>query len=211
MNNKTKLDKLENIVFHRNKRKLSLFDKVLFLSVFFLFLFFRPDLVLMVTFLFLVPFIILTNRKSLIKPLALSFLIALCWMIFAKEQYAYNQNFLSFLGINLFAFFAWSLGLFSSYVLYSHYEHKFHYKNFYKRLIIYSFIYWPSLIILETIAYHFIGIQNIQTAIYSGLPVCDCIHAPSWMKIFYFLLGPIYFIIIKISHVKNPHFSLLPI
>jgi hypothetical protein len=40
------------------------------------------------------------------------------------------------------------------------------------------------------------NIQNVATASYPGLPICDCIHAAPWMQFAYFAMGPIYYLLI---------------
>ncbi len=58
------------------------------------------------------------------------------------------------------------------------------------------------LISVETIAYHLFGMQNLTAAAYPGIPICNCMHAQPWMQLSYFLLGPIYFIALKVFKVR---------
>ena len=41
--------------------------------------------------------------------------------------------------------------------------------------------------------YYLFNIHNIATSQFPGLPICNCIHAPTWMKIVYFSMGPVYY------------------
>ncbi len=92
--------------------------------------------------------------------------------------------------------FAWTLGLFALYVIYSYNRKALKLKGFFKSFFLFVMVYWVLLLVMETIAFHWIGIKNIATGRYDGLPVCNCIHAPIFMKVAYFSLGIIYFFII---------------
>jgi hypothetical protein len=42
------------------------------------------------------------------------------------------------------------------------------------------------------------NIRNLATAGYPGLPLLNCIHAPYRMKIVYFSMGPVYFLLLTL-------------
>jgi hypothetical protein len=165
----------------------------------------KPDLFLIIIYLFIFPYLIFSKRKNAFLHFFLSSFIAVIWLIIANDMYGYNQPMLLFYGLNSFPLFAWALGLFGVYLLYSHFENKIKAKHFIKRLFLFLFIYWSLLLILEFVSYYFFDIRNLATSMYSGLSICNCMHAPLWMQISYFLLGPIYFIICKCVGLENPH------
>ena len=156
-------------------------------------------------YVLLYPYLILTARKSAFFHLHIASIIAILWMLLANNQYGYNIEMLKIFGINSYPLFAWALGLFGAYLLYSHWEHKLKNPSLIKKMLLFVAIYLPILISVETIAYHIFNIKNLSTAIYSGLPFCDCIHAPRWMQISYLSLGPIYFGICEFIGLENPH------
>lgn len=194
--------------FHKWKKELLYIDSILSIIVVLLLGIFKPDLVVIVAFFLIIPYLLLTQRKILIYHLIVAFLISLIWMLIAKNHYRYNQPFLSILGINLYPLFSWTIGLFVLYVIYSHYEHKLKEQTFSKKIILFIAFYWPILIIVETIAYHLFNIKNISTAIYKGLPLCSCMHAPLWMQISYFSIGIIFFLVCYKLCLENPHFRI---
>ncbi len=132
------------------------------------------------------------------KKLLLAFIVALIWMLIAHKEYSYNRNFASVFGINLFPLIAWTFSLLVMYIIYFHFERFLKNKTFLKKLLLFVAIYWPLLIFFETIFYHLFNLKNLATASYSGLPICNCLHAPHWMQLAYFLLGPIYFLLVML-------------
>lgn len=174
-----------------------------FLSLF-LFLFFSPDISILISSFILCFYLIFTKRYYLFYHLLLSFIISIIWMFFAKNEYRYNVEGLYFFDIRIFTLLAWTLGLFISYVIYSHYEYLVHKKNNFLKICFYALIYWPLLLIAETIGYHVFNIKNF-VGVYPGLPICDCMHAASWMKLAYFSLGMVYISICFLIKLENPH------
>jgi len=191
--------------FHKWKKQLILADKALFILVIALLGILRPDFLMIGVYLMLFPYLFLTARKIAFYHLFVSSLMALIWVIIAKNQYGYNQDMLLIFGLNSFPLFAWASGLFAAYLIYSHWEHKIKFAGFFKKILLFTAIYWPILLFLETISYHLFNIRNLATAAYVGLPICNCIHAPSWMQIAYFAMGPLYFGIYKLIGLENPH------
>lgn len=190
---------------HKWKKQLIIADKTLSLFIIILFSVFRWDLLLIFVYFMLYPYLFLTERKTAINHLYVSSLVALIWVLVANNQYGYNREMLSIFGLNSFPLFAWASGLFAAYLIYSHWEHKIKSANFIKKTALFAVIYWVLLILAETIGYHVLNIRNLSTAAYAGLPICDCLHAPVWMQILYFALGPIYFIICELIGLENPH------
>lgn len=158
--------------------------------------FFLIDDILLVVYVLVIPYFIATRRKRLLYYLAVSTTISFIWMIMSMNYYVNNNNYMQVIGVNLYPLLAWSLGLVGSYVVYSYLKKKWKASGFISDLSLYLGIYWVLLLSVETVGYHFLYIRNAITAIYPGLPVCDCIHAPVWMQAAYFLMGPIFFLVI---------------
>ncbi len=121
-------------------------------------------------------------------------IIAIIWGILSKELYSYNKSFIKFADITLFPVFAWALGLFFIYQLYKKFENKLSLTGFWRQFPSFIILYWICLICMESIGYYILDIKNLATAQYEGIPFFKCIHAPYWMQIVYFSLGPLYFI-----------------
>ncbi len=178
------------------RKRLILSDELLIVLTILLLGVFRPDIVLIVSYFVLIIYLLISKRKLLLFHLAIASLLSFLWLLIAYQEYNYNQDFLIILGLNTFPYFAFSLGLFALYLIYSHYEYKFKNKSYLRELLLIILTYFPLLIIVETIAYHLFNIQNIASEMYAGLPICNCLHARRWMQISYFLMGPLYFSII---------------
>ena len=185
------------------RKRLLLSDKLLIVLTILLLGVFRPDIVLIVSYFILIVYLLITKRKLLLFHLAISSFLSLLWLLISYQEYNYNQDFLIILGFNTFPFLAFSLGLFALYLIYSHYEYKLKNKSYLRKLLLIMLIYFPFLIIVETIAYHLFNIQNIASEMYAGLPLCNCLHAQRWMQISYFLMGPFYFTILYLSKINN--------
>lgn len=166
----------------------------------------RADVVVLVSYIFIPIYLFFTKRWRLLYFFGVATLLALIWNIIGAEQYGYNQNFFSIFGLNAFPLFAWSSGLFASYLIYTHLEHKVFTRTpkFIPRLLFYTAMYWPALLFMETFMYHVVGLQNDATGQYTGLPLCDCIHAPWWMQLVYLFFGPFYFSVCAVLGLKNP-------
>ena len=194
--------------FHKWKKQLLISDKVITLLVILFLGLLSPDYVVIAAYFIIIPYLILTRRKVLFYHLMVSSAVALIWMLIAKNEYSYNQDFLIIWGIDLFPLFSWATGLFAIYVIYSHYEHILNEQSFIHKLLLFIAFYFPFIIGAETIAYHFFNIYNIAAVAYPGLPICDCIHAPRWMQAAYFAMGPIFFAVCHILKLENPHFKI---
>lgn len=194
--------------FHKWKNHLLIADKIITVLVILFLGLFSPDYVVIAAYFLIIPYLIFTERKLLFYHFMISSAVALIWMLIAKNEYGYNQDFLTLAGINLFPLFALSAGLFAIYVIYSHYEHILKEQGFVRKSLLFLAFYFPFLISVETIAYHLFNIHNVAAASYAGLPICDCIHAPRWMQASYFALGPIFFGVCSILRLENPHFKI---
>lgn len=173
--------------------KIACIDKIIIALAIFLMFFLRQDITLIFFFIFAFIYLHLSKRDKLIYTLGIAFSISLVWAIISKDEYHYINNFISVYKINIFPLLAWTLGLFALYLLYLDIIFYLKKPAFVKKFAIFIGLYWPLLIAAETIWRHFVGIININS--YPGLPICNCLHAVWWMKISYFLIGIIFFII----------------
>ncbi len=189
----------------KNRQILLLTDKLLSLIIILSTGIFRPDTLLMTVYLLAYPYILLTNRRKALSYLILASSVSLIWMLIANNQYSYNRRMFKVFGLNAFPLFAWALGLFSIYLVYAHWEHILKLNSFLHKMLLFLALYWPSLIMVETLGYHVFNIQNLAAAQYPGLPICNCLHAPPWMKLSYFALGPIYFLASRVLGLEDPH------
>ncbi len=165
-----------------------LLDTTLAVLVFLSLGLFRPDFVVISVYILLHPYLLLTARKSAIKNLLLSSAVALLWLLIAHKEYGYNTRMFQLFGLNTFPLFAWALGLFAALHLFSCWVRT----TPGRQLLFFTLFYAVALIVLESVAYHLFHIRNLAMAAYSGLALGACLHAPLWMKIAYFALGPIY-------------------
>ncbi len=164
---------------------------------------FRPDIV-MIFAMFMVPaYIVITSRTKRLLYLLISFLQASVWLLLSKDYYGYSVHMLRIGGISLFPLFGWTLGLFAFYNLYL--DLRSEDSVFLNDLIIFSLFFWIIFITAETIGYHKFGIRNAATQNYPGLPLCDCIHLPLSMQIMYLMMGPAYFVLVKVFETFFPY------
>jgi len=159
------------------------------------------DIALILFYIFLLSFLIFGKKDKELYFLVVATIISFVWLLISRGQYSYNQNFLSIFGYSLYLFFSWSIGLFFVYLLFLLFEKIF--KTKLQKFIFFLIIYWILLILAETIFYHYFNVHNIATSIYPGLPICNCMHAPSWTKIVYFSLGPIYYLALSLFKYKK--------
>ena len=193
--------------FHKWKRQILIADKIFTIVVILFLGIYRPDYVVIAAYFLLIPYLVLTQRSSLLYHLLAASIVAITWMLIAKKQYGYNHEFLTLFGINLYPLFAWAVGLFLIYVLYSHYEHILKEEGFLKQFLLFIAFYIPLLIAVEAIAYHVFNIHNVAAAAFPGLPICNCLHAPRWVQLAYFAMGPIFFLLCYFLKLENPHLS----
>lgn len=149
----------------------------------------KADMVLACAWLFILTFMTLTRRIFAVTHLMLATAVAITWVHYAKDYYGYKYVYHTIFGMNLLPLMAWTLALFGLGEVYNYLTLE---KKRYKFLLFVP-IFWFLLILFETIAYHVLEIRNTMTGNYAGLPICDCIHAPTWMKMVYFSMGPVYY------------------
>lgn len=158
------------------------------------------DLLLGGILLLVISYMMIFKRNDLVRPLLVATGLALAWTFIAREQYGYNAPVTVLFSLNLYALFAWILSMLFSYQLYKLLHRRFPVKQLWQKLLLYNSFYLPLLILLETVAYYNFGVVNLATSQYSGLPICDCIHAPQWMQLAYILMGSIYMMLVYFSY-----------
>lgn len=161
------------------------------------------SLTLIWLYIFSFGYLLYQKNWMLLKRLIAASVVSFIWMLFGMSQYGYNQNFLVIGGFNMFPLFAWALGLFGVYLLFSYIRNRFKITKPFYGFGVFLLIYWPLLIFGETVGYHLFNIQNVATGQYPGLPICDCMHAPWWMQLTYFMLGPLLFWIYYLLHINR--------
>jgi hypothetical protein len=155
----------------------------------------NADVVLIVFWFIVGAYTFLSRRYDSFLHFILSTIIAFIWVYCARNNYGYNYSYYSVAGMNLLPVAAWSMGLLFVSEILNHFK----IERTIVRIAIYSLLFWCSLIFIETYAFHVIGIRNISTGNTNGLPFCNCIHAPWWMRLVYFSMGPGYYILTIIS------------
>ena len=163
------------------------------LAILLLFALFRghSDWVLLISWVLIFGYLILLRRFAALMHLLLATILAAIWVHFAKDYYAYKIAYIQIFELNSLPLMAWTLSLFELGEYCSYLKFKPKSLNF----LFFVLVVWTTGIFFETFAYHVLEIRDTMTASYPGLPFCDCIHAPRWMQLVYFLLGPVYFMV----------------
>jgi len=182
-------------------------DKLISLAVLFSLGFsqLRADITMMSVYLFLFPYLIVTGRRHALIHLIAASLVACCWFFIAREQYGYNREMLLMGGYTVYPLFAWAVGLFGVYLMFSYFVRLFANRSLAIKFLLFVLFYWMLLFGSEILAYHFFCFRNIATANYEGLPGLDCIHVPDWMKVAYLMNGPLYYVICELSGFPDPN------
>lgn len=149
----------------------------------------HADLVLLVAYVAVVLYGFITKRHLPLIHLLISTIIAVVWVSIAHNNYGYNHEYISIFGLNILPLIAWSLGLLGMSDLYNHLR----FRNTWVKFLVFIPVFWLLLIAIETYAFHVIEIRDIESGNSAGLPFCNCIHAPWWMRVVYFTLGPAYY------------------
>ncbi|MGV8151268.1 MAG: hypothetical protein ACP5NV_06085 [Candidatus Woesearchaeota archaeon] len=171
--------------------KISLiFEFLIIILIIALFQIVRKDILIFAAYTG-IYFYIITLKKNSIKYLGLSTVISIIWVAIAQNQYMYTSDMTTLFGLDIYPMLAWSIGLFGAKEIYDYFKPE----NKLKSFITFTIIFIAALIIIETISYHIIEFKNTPQEIYPGLPICDCIHTPLFMQIYYLTIGPIYYLL----------------
>ena len=114
--------------------------------------------------------------------------MSILWMIMGRKMYNYNKTIPRIFGLSVFPLVAWTVGLFVLSIIY--YSLMTLFTKITAIMIILP-LYWALLIAAEYVGYHVFSLHNVEAAKYPPLPLFNCLHAPTWMKIVYFSMGPI--------------------
>ena len=147
------------------------------------------DRILLTSWVLVVGYYYRSRRKGALIHQFLATLTAVIWVSFAKEYYGYKYDYLTIFGMNTLPLMAWTLALLELCEFSNYFKLRRKIFNF----LIFIGAFWVSLILFETVAYHVLEMRNTMTGNFVGLPYCDCIHAPTWMKVAYFSMGPVYY------------------
>lgn len=153
------------------------------------------ELILLSLYILLLTYLLVMRKTRLLKLALLAFGIGLVWTLLVRQEYDYNTGNITILSINLYTLLGWSLGLWIGYILYMAALRFVRASTWWQRLLLFNVSYLPLLIVVEAVAYHSFNVVNVATASFNGLPLCDCLHAPFWMKIAYLSMGSIYFLL----------------
>lgn len=161
--------------------------------------FLEPGIVLFAILAIYIFYLWQTKSKDY-KMLINAFLVSVIWILIAYKMYQYNERIaLKFLGIPLFPLVAWIISLMAFYYLSKAVLELFpkYFDKKHKKIIFSIFFYSSLMIIFESIGYNILGIHLASN--YPGLSICNCLHAPLWMQIGYFLNG---YVFIFLSEVR---------
>ena len=175
---------------------ISFFLVILFIGLF------NYDHVMLVLLITIYPYLKWTGRLRLFVPFGLAIVMSIIWGSIAADQYEYSLKGLQIGFFNLYPVFFWTFGLFVVKLIYSSISRRFENRGFMLKMLIFSSLFWAGLIAAESIVYHVFGVKNLATSGNAGLPLIDAIHAPPWMQICYFLMGPLYFMLIELTERK---------
>jgi len=133
------------------------------------------------------------RKQKILIPIITAIAVTGFWITLTDQFYSYNHFVLRIGGNVLFPAISWFLGFILLHWVFQKISSKK--KNLLQSFLLVIALYWMVLFFLESSAYHILNIRNLNTASYAGLPFCDCLHAPPWMQIGYFTIGPVYLLV----------------
>lgn len=122
------------------------------------------------------------NGKNTAYAFLLALFITILWTYFNKYEYVGNNVYL-FNTLNVFPLVLWTIGLTILYIVHTTFKTK-------HPLLSITVFYLVCLFALEAIGYHILNIRLNSN--YPSLFNMGIIHAPTHMKFFYVVIGPIY-------------------
>jgi len=132
------------------------------------------------------------NKMISLKKIGLALLISTIWINFSG-LYNYTDASYMFGTLNLFPLISWTTGLLLTNLIYERYFES-------KKIIGLTTLYISTIIILEYIGYHILGIQLNSN--YPGVFGSDILHVPVFAQIYYLTAGPIFVKIIDKMKIK---------
>lgn len=128
----------------------------------------------------------LRYQKQMVAPLMVALCIAVIWTSYFRYEYNGNNIFL-LNRINIFPLVLWTVSLTGIHLTSLAIHRKY-------RLPIAIILYFVALGIIELIGYHVVNIRLNSN--YTSLLGLGVIHAPTTMKVFYVLAGPLYLLVV---------------
>jgi hypothetical protein len=117
--------------------------------------------------------------------LLLAFVISAVW-VGTAGIYNYINGYSTIAGINIFPLLAWTAGLYIFTKWAPHFD---------KKPIYVFLVWWISILFIEYVGYHLLGIQ--LTGGRAGILGTDLLHVPVFAQYYYMLTGPIFYYLTK--------------
>lgn len=128
--------------------------------------------------------ILLRLKKSIAVPMLVAFIISAAWTWLYRYEYV-GENIFLFGRINVYPLILWTCGLTGLCILQTHIIRR---KNF----VLLTSVYLIALFALEAVGYYILNIRLASN--FPGLWNSGIIHGPAFLKLFYILAGPLYFL-----------------
>lgn len=155
------------------------------------------QLLLIFGMLLILLFLYNKNKKDIFKEMLIAFIISTLWVCLSGMYDYQDTNFIIF-HLNIFPIILWTGGLV---ILKEIYEAYFKSRDkYWKNILFITIIYLIFLVCLEYIRYNLLGIKISDN--YPGLFGLQIIHAPTFGKIFYLIIGPLYIFITDYFKIK---------
>ncbi|MFC1751203.1 hypothetical protein ACFL2V_20665 [Pseudomonadota bacterium] len=146
---------------------------------------------LLALFCFTIIFLFMLSKDNLLKKFLLAFLVSIIWMVIGWNNWQVSSRFLTIFNIKLAPIFAWTLGLFGGYLIYSFYLPSLEGRPF-----------WLKLLLFWIFGFAVTGVLGLFT--YMGVPICACIKAPLYLKVIFPFVSIGYFILLHpTNNIKN--------
>lgn len=135
--------------------------------------------------------ILVHQKKKVVIPVAVAFIISLIWTTYYRYQYI-GDNIFILNRINIYPLILWTLGLIILFLVDKYFKPEMKKTN---RALLSVILYFIVLGVIEVIGYYLLEIR--LSGNYTSLLGLGIIHAPLQMKIFYVTAGPIYLLLIN--------------
>ena len=163
---------------------------------------FNYDYVMLVVLLVIYPYLKISGRLHFFIAFGVAVFLSAVWAYIAVEYYEYSLSGLKLGIFNLYPVFFWTYGLFIAKLIYSGIIHLFKGRKLIIKTLIFSSLFWVGLLVVEFVVYNVFSVKNLATSGNPGLPFIDALHAPVWMQITYFMMGPVYFMLTGLAERK---------
>ena len=132
-------------------------------------------------------FLFVRYRHKILVPLLAALVIATLWSFYFRYEYT-EANIFLFNRINIYPLVLWTTALTTLQLASSKLPHRY-------RLVVATILYLICLLAAEAIGYHLLNVR--LTSRYTSLLNLGVIHAPTVMKTFYILAGPLFLVLIS--------------